>query len=177
MCSYCVVPYTRGRERSRSIETILNEVRLLSQAGAKEITLLGQNVNSYRDYDPASVEKYKNSDVGHRQNFQTIYKREKKGGVTFDVLLEQVAQIDKNMRIRFTSPHPKDFTDEVIEVIAKYPNICNHLHLPGSDLSTFPKPLNNSTLFNIVCLHSHRLLIIPLLSLSLSPRHLSSIRR
>lgn len=152
MCSYCVVPYTRGRERSRSIETILNEVRLLSQAGAKEITLLGQNVNSYRDYEPKSVEKYRNSAVGHRQNFQTIYKKEKKGGVTFDVLLEQVALIDKNIRIRFTSPHPKDFTDEVIEVISKYPNICNHLHLPGrrvvSTFSNHSPPLNNSTLFN-----------------------------
>ena len=131
MCSYCVVPYTRGRERSRSIETILNEVRLLSKAGVKEITLLGQNVNSYRDYDAKSIEKYENSSVTHRQDFKTIYKKEKKGGVTFDKLLEQVALIDKNMRIRFTSPHPKDFTDEVIDVIARFPNICNHMHLPG----------------------------------------------
>lgn len=131
MCSYCVVPYTRGRERSRSIDTILDEIRLLSKIGVKEVTLLGQNVNSYRDYNPKSIEMFKNSSITHRQNFKTIYKREKKGGITFDTLLEQVALIDPNMRIRFTSPHPKDFTDEVIDVIAKYPNICNHLHLPG----------------------------------------------
>ena len=147
MCSYCVVPYTRGRERSRSIETILDEVRLLSKAGVKEVTLLGQNVNSYRDYDPKSVERYQNSAVGHRQNFQTIYKKEKKGGVTFDVLLEQVARIDRNMRIRFTSPHPKDFTDEVIEVIARHPNICNHLHLPGRE-SSLPFKANPALLNN-----------------------------
>lgn len=133
MCSYCIVPYVRGRERARSIETILHEVNLLSKAGVKEVTLLGQNVNSYRDYTEESIKKYKNSLVGHRKDFKTIYKKEKKGGVTFDVLLEQVALIDKNMRVRFTSPHPKDFTDEVIDVIAKYPNICNHIHLPGID--------------------------------------------
>ena len=131
MCAYCVVPYTRGRERSRPIDSILEEVRLLSRAGVKELTLLGQNVNSYRDFDEKSLQNHAMSENSLATGFQTIYKKEKQGGITFDVLLNQVARIDPEMRIRFVSPHPKDFSDYIIDVIAKNPNICKNIHLPA----------------------------------------------
>ncbi len=111
-CSYCIVPYTRGRERSRELDSILNELRDLSAKGFKEVTLLGQNVNSYR---------YVTSDG------ETV---------TFARLLAAVAEAAPHMRVRFTTSHPKDMSDETIDVIARYPNICNHIHLPvqsGSD--------------------------------------------
>lgn len=105
-CSYCIVPYTRGRERSRSVTSILNEMGDLAAKGYKEITLLGQNVNSY-NFQP--------EDVG--------------GAVNFAKLLSVVAEAFPGIRIRFTSSHPKDMTDETLQTIAKYPNICNHIHL------------------------------------------------
>ncbi len=111
-CSYCIVPYTRGRERSREPQSILNELADLREKGFKEATLLGQNVNSYRFERPDG----------------TI--------VGFDRLLAMVAEAAPDMRIRFTTSHPKDMTDEIINVIAAYPNVCNHIHLPvqsGSD--------------------------------------------
>jgi len=105
-CTYCIVPYTRGRERSRDVESILNEVRDLVGKGYKEITLLGQNVNSYR---------FENSD----------------GTVTdFPTLLRTVAQAAPGVRIRFTTSHPKDMSDETLRVIAEEPNVCRHIHLP-----------------------------------------------
>ena len=105
-CSYCIVPYTRGRERSRPVESILNEVTDLKDRGYKEVTLLGQNVNSY---------KYTNED----------------GTVTdFPALLREVARAVAPMRVRFTTSHPKDMTDETIAVMASEPNICRHIHLP-----------------------------------------------
>jgi tRNA-2-methylthio-N6-dimethylallyladenosine synthase len=105
-CSYCIVPYTRGRERSRPVESILAEVADLINKGFKEVTLLGQNVNSYR---------YTDED----------------GNVTdFSHLLARVAESAPQMRIRFTTSHPKDMTDETIAVMAKYDNICRHIHLP-----------------------------------------------
>lgn len=100
-CSYCIVPYTRGRERSREVASILREVQDLRQRGFKEVTLLGQNVNSYHD-----------------------------GEVGFASLLELVANSVPDMRVRFTTSHPKDMADDVIEVIANHPNICRHIHLP-----------------------------------------------
>ena len=106
-CHYCIVPYTRGRERSREVESILKEVGDLRDRGFKEVTLLGQNVNSY-----------------HFDN------------VGFPQLLALVAEAAPNMRIRFTTSHPKDMSDETLEVIASHPNICRHIHLPvqsGSD--------------------------------------------
>ncbi len=112
-CSYCIVPYTRGRERSRPVDSILHELDDLRAKGFKEITLLGQNVNSYRYSEPDSDEV-----------------------VTFDRLLAIVAEAAPDMRIRFTTSHPKDMTDATIDVIASYPNICRHIHLPvqsGSD--------------------------------------------
>ena len=104
-CTYCIVPYTRGRERSRDVESILNEVRDLAAKGYKEVTLLGQNVNSY------CFEK----------DGETI---------TFPMLLRTVAEAVPTMRVRFTTSHPKDMSDETLEVIAQVPNVCKHIHLP-----------------------------------------------
>lgn len=127
MCSYCIVPFTRGRERSRPVSSILEEVCLLSDQGVKEVTLLGQNVNSYRD---TSEEQFCCSDVTQlSRGFRTIY-RAKQGGMRFSDLLDRVSLIDPDMRIRFTSPHPKDFPDQVLQLIAERANICNQIHLP-----------------------------------------------
>lgn len=108
-CHYCIVPYTRGRERSRDVESILNEVHDLETKGYKEVTLLGQNVNSY---------KFTRTKGGANET------------VDFPGLLRRVAEAVPNMRIRFTSSHPKDMSDETLHVIADYPNVCNHIHLP-----------------------------------------------
>ena len=105
-CTYCIVPYTRGRERSRDVESILREVADLQEKGYKEVTLLGQNVNSYRFTRPDG----------------TV--------VTFPVLLRTVAKNAPGMRIRFTTSHPKDMSDETLHVIAEEPNVCRHIHLP-----------------------------------------------
>lgn len=105
-CSYCVVPYTRGRERSRDVESILSEVRDLEQRGYKEVTLLGQNVNSYR------------------------FQREDGTVVAFSDLLALVAEAVPAMRIRFTTSHPKDMSDATLETIARYDNLCRFIHLP-----------------------------------------------
>jgi len=112
-CSYCVVPYTRGRERSREVESILNEIRILKEQGYKEVTLLGQNVNSYLWEDNYAQKE-----------------------VNFTRLLELVALAAPEMRIRFTTSHPKDMSDSTLEVIARYPNICKHIHLPVQSGST-----------------------------------------
>ena len=109
-CSYCIVPYTRGRERSREVESILNEVRDLQQKGYKEVTLLGQNVNSYKYI--CKGEDGEEKVIGFAQ------------------LLAQVAETVPNMRVRFTTSHPKDMSDETLEVIAKYNNLCKFIHLP-----------------------------------------------
>ena len=101
VCSYCIVPYTRGRERSRDAHTIVREARELWENGYKEVTLLGQNVDSYRWED-----------------------------VDFARLLEMVAQVHPDLRVRFSTSHPKDISDEVIYMMAKYENICRHIHLP-----------------------------------------------
>lgn len=112
MCTYCIVPFTRGRERSRPVSSILKEIEHLAQNGVKEITLLGQNVNSYRDL---TEEKTTDNITSLAKGFNTVYKS-KKGGLRFADLLEKVANIDPELRIRFTSPHPKDFPDEVLHV-------------------------------------------------------------
>ncbi|WP_298071869.1 tRNA (N6-isopentenyl adenosine(37)-C2)-methylthiotransferase MiaB [uncultured Bacteroides sp.] len=105
-CTYCIVPYTRGRERSRDVESILREVADLQQKGYKEVTLLGQNVNSYR------------------------FERPDGEVITFPTLLRTVAQATPSMRIHFTTSHPKDMSDETLHVIAEEPNVCRHIHLP-----------------------------------------------
>jgi len=102
MCAFCVVPFTRGRERSRPTESILDELKQLSDQGYKEVTLLGQNVNSYND-----------------------------GDNTFAELMYKASQVDPEMRIRFSSPHPKDFPEELLEAIAGQPNLCNYIHIPA----------------------------------------------
>ncbi|MBP5377283.1 MAG: tRNA (N6-isopentenyl adenosine(37)-C2)-methylthiotransferase MiaB, partial [Bacteroidaceae bacterium] len=100
-CHYCIVPYTRGRERSREVDSILNEVKDLRDRGFKEVTLLGQNVNSYKCSD-----------------------------TDFPALLATIAEAVPDMRIRFTTSHPKDMSDDTLHVIAEHPNICRHIHLP-----------------------------------------------
>lgn len=133
MCSYCIVPFTRGRERSRPLATILDEVRALSDQGVKEVTLLGQNVNSYRDTSSESqalIERSRSGAAPLSKGFRTIYKLPS-GGLRFADLLDRVSQVDPEMRIRFTSPHPKDFPDEVLEVIRERDNICKQIHLPA----------------------------------------------
>jgi len=104
-CSYCIVPYTRGRERSRDPESILNELKDLQTKNFKEVTLLGQNVNSYRHESADEI-------------------------VDFTALLRLVAEAAPEMRIRFSTSHPKDMNDETLQVIADYPNLCSHIHLP-----------------------------------------------
>lgn len=133
MCTYCIVPFTRGKERSRPLPSIEDEVRDIVKSGIKEITLLGQNVNSYRDIsDPSSKS---NEATNLVPGFNTVYKH-KLGGVRFAELLERVALAAPEARIRFTSPHPKDFPDEVIDVICKYNNICKSLHMPAQSGSS-----------------------------------------
>ena len=113
-CHYCIVPYTRGRERSRDVESILREVRDLRDRGYKEVTLLGQNVNSYNAPSPTNPEE----------------------STSFPQLLRLVAEAAPEMRVRFTTSHPKDMSDETLHVIAEVPNICKQIHLPvqsGSD--------------------------------------------
>lgn len=102
MCAFCVVPFTRGRERSRPMESILDELKRLSEQGYKEVTLLGQNVNSYQD-----------------------------GDNDFTRLMYEASLADPEMRIRFSSPHPKDFPEELLHVIAEQPNLCNYIHIPA----------------------------------------------
>jgi tRNA-2-methylthio-N6-dimethylallyladenosine synthase len=107
MCSFCVVPFTRGRERSRPMKSILSEIRQLSEQGYKEVTLLGQNVNSYL---------YEETD--------------------FTKLMDEVSKAEPEMRFRFSSPHPKDFPEQLLHLIAERPNLCNYIHIPaqaGSD--------------------------------------------
>ncbi|XP_016531277.1 mitochondrial tRNA methylthiotransferase CDK5RAP1 isoform X2 [Poecilia formosa] len=128
MCSYCIVPFTRGRERSRPVSSILEEVQMLSDQGVKEVTLLGQNVNSYRD--TSEVQFCSSERTKLSRGFSTVY-RAKQGGLRFSDLLDLVSRIDPDMRIRFTSPHPKDFPDEVLQLIAQRQNVCKQIHLPA----------------------------------------------
>ena len=122
MCAFCVVPFTRGRERSRDAASIVRECAGLFGQGFREVTLLGQNVDSYYWFDEASDK-----------------------AVTFANLLEQVALIDPSLRVRFSTSHPKDITDEVLHTMAKYENICNYIHLPVQSGSTRILQLMNRT--------------------------------
>lgn len=127
LCSYCIVPFTRGRERSRAIDSVRREVASLWEQGVKEVTLLGQNVNSYNDR--SADMSAGSSEYVLRAGFKTVYKA-KASGLRFADLLDQVAADNPEMRFRFTSPHPKDFPTPVLEVIASHNNICKALHIP-----------------------------------------------
>lgn len=133
MCSYCIVPFTRGKERSRPLESVVAECRQLGDEQAvKEITLLGQNVNSYRD---VSVDEGREVVGTLASGFRTVYKP-KKGGARFAQLLDAVAEALPQTRIRFTSPHPKDFPDEVLHVMRRHANVCKHIHMPAQSGSS-----------------------------------------
>lgn len=125
MCSFCVVPFTRGRERSRNPQSIVQEAQELFDAGYHEVTLLGQNVDSY---------KWTNTEIPD----QPVH-------TSFAKLLEQVALVSPLLRIRFSTSHPKDITDEVLHTMAKYANICNHIHLPVQSGNTRVLGLMNRT--------------------------------
>jgi len=122
MCSFCVVPFTRGRERSRDADSIVNECQELFNQGYREVTLLGQNVDSYHWIDEQKNEQ-----------------------ITFAMLMEKVALISPLLRVRFSTSHPKDITDDVLHTIVKYTNICNYIHLPVQSGSTRVLQLMNRT--------------------------------
>ena len=129
MCSFCVVPFTRGRERSRDANSIINECKDLFENGYREVTLLGQNVDSY----------YWTASPGPSEG------GEKEGPVTFAKLLEMVALVSPLLRVRFSTSHPKDITDEVLFTIARHDNICNYIHLPVQSGSSRVLQLMNRT--------------------------------
>lgn len=120
MCTFCVVPFTRGRERSRNPESILAEARDLFEKGFREVTLLGQNVDSYLWYGKEGLKK----------DYKNLSDEEKAQSMNFAQLMEQVALISPKLRVRFSTSHPKDITDEFLETMAKYDNICKYIHLP-----------------------------------------------
>lgn len=144
MCSFCVVPFTRGRERSRDAQSILKECRELFDNGYKEVTLLGQNVDSYYWTSPSTTPKMEgdeNTNVLTGQKEQAGISNLSsstgaKGAVTFANLLEMVALISPELRVRFSTSHPKDITDDVLHTMAKYENICKYIHLPLQSGST-----------------------------------------
>lgn len=126
MCAFCVVPFTRGRERSRPAESILDELKQLSDQGYKEVTLLGQNVNSYDD-----------------------------GDNSFADLMYKASQVNPEMRFRFSSPHPKDFPEELLQVISEQPNLCNYIHIPAQSgnndvLERMRRPYTREEYLNLV---------------------------
>ena len=132
MCSFCVVPFTRGRERSRDPHSIVSEAQNLFDQGYKEVTLLGQNVDSYKwsaqENNKARLNKLKDSEV-----------------INFANLLERVAQLDPDLRVRFSTSHPKDITDEVLETMKAYENICKYIHLPAQSGNSRILELMNRT--------------------------------
>lgn len=162
MCSFCVVPFTRGRERSRDPFSIVNEAKELFENGYREVTLLGQNVDSYL-WNKPKAETLKIDDLTDEMNTLTgdallealvnknelpeklVKKDEELGSVNFASLLEMVAAISPDLRVRFSTSHPKDITDEVLYTIAKHDNICNYIHLPVQSGNTRILALMNRT--------------------------------
>ena len=134
MCSFCVVPFTRGRERSRSPESIVVEAEALAHSGYKEITLLGQNVDSYLWYGG-----------GPKKDFKSLTQEEQNSSVNFAQLLQMTAEAVPNMRVRFSTSHPKDITDDVLYVIRDYKNVANHVHFPAQSGNSRVLELMNRT--------------------------------
>ncbi len=159
MCSFCVVPFTRGRERSRDAESIITECRLLFEEGYREVTLLGQNVDSYYyiaspnpstggvlDSGNSKVSsKYSDSENPPVEGREAYPSNGLGEAITFAMLLESVAQISPELRIRFSTSHPKDITDDVLHTMAKHENICKYIHLPLQSGSTRILQLMNRT--------------------------------
>lgn len=141
MCTYCIVPFTRGRERSRPISTILKEIADLRDSGVKEVMLLGQNVNGYFDNSEDGINLFPDRERKYTLSSgfsKPLYRSKKQdgAGARFVDLLRSISDMVPDMRIRFTSPHPKDFPEEVLELIAERPNLCSALHLPAQSGST-----------------------------------------
>jgi tRNA-2-methylthio-N6-dimethylallyladenosine synthase len=137
MCSFCVVPYTRGRERSRDAHSIVEEARQLFNEGYREVTLLGQNVDSYK-WTPTPVKEGDNKSL-----FSGEESLEK--AVNFAQLLEMVALVHADLRVRFSTSHPKDITDDVLWMMKKYDNICKYIHLPAQSGNSRVLKLMNRT--------------------------------
>lgn len=134
MCSFCVVPFTRGRERSRDPHSIVDEAKELVAKGYKEVTLLGQNVDSYLWYGG-----------GPKKDFNKLTQEEQDNSINFAKLLEMVAEVSPELRVRFSTSHPKDITDEVLYAMLKYDNVCNYIHLPAqSGNSRILKKMNRT---------------------------------
>lgn len=129
MCSFCVVPFTRGRERSRDPQSIIDEAKMLFESGYKEVTLLGQNVDSYL-WSGGGLKKDLSEETVHGALENKLSAEEQSKYVTFADLLEKTALIDGNLRIRFSTSNPRDMTDSVLHVMAKHENICKSVHLP-----------------------------------------------
>eukprot|EP01038_Epipyxis_sp_PR26KG_P010499 gene10499-14110_t len=170
MCSFCIVPFTRGRERSRPMSSILQEVQSLLSTGVKEIVLLGQNVNGYHDISQESAELYPESSYKVTPGFNNLNRTKKRDlpGARFPDLLQTIASINPELRIRFTSPHPKDFPDDLLSVIASNHNICSSIHLPlqsGSNtvLTRMRRGYTRESFFDLV---TRARAIIPNLSIS-----------
>lgn len=125
MCTYCVVPYTRGRERSRDPQSVLEEIGVLQDKGVREVTLLGQNIDSYLWYGG-----------GAKKDFEKASREARENACRFSGLLSRVAEAFPGMRIRFCTSNPHDMTDDVLDAIASHPNICRYLHLPFQSGST-----------------------------------------
>ena len=135
MCSFCVVPFTRGRERSRDPESIVAEANSLFHEGYREVTLLGQNVDSYL-WNGGGLKKDLEQDTIHNALAHKLPDAEQKQYVTFADLIERVAKVNPDLRIRFSTSNPRDMTDAVLYIMAKYENICNYVHLPVQSGST-----------------------------------------
>lgn len=136
VCSYCIVPFVRSnRERSMALESVVDHVRELSDNGVKEIVLLGQNVNSYHDRSSPAAQENGRGYIAAK-GFNNMFKNRDQIGYRFVDLLYHCSQVNTEVRFRFTSPHPKDFPDDVLDLIAETPNICNAIHMPAQSGST-----------------------------------------